>query len=694
MKLRQLELLSSSIFLLFFTILIVYLNFSLVRFLFEGQFNQNLASIEISYIQMAKFWVEGGGLWQPLWYLGYPWHVFYTPLLPFLEVILHNFLGFDFGQAYRVITAVAYSLVPISLYLFVWQITKSKTGAMVASLFYSFVPSIIAFIFPEVANDTLSGIFEPRRFTILVRWGEGPHTLALVFLPLFGAFLSKYFENAKFVYLLASSIFLGLIFLTNALVVWASLLLFLALVLSELCKPSAEAIKLIKNSLKIGLLTFGLIAFWYNLPFTTTFFAEGGGAFNNWLGMFPWGTLLLILVAVAVFFAVKKLASKVTGCTFAVFWFFMLFAFVYIYYASGEERLEFVPQVLRLNTEVDLALAVLVGVVVSSIFLFLNSQKSSLKIPAQIIGFTIIAFLVGALVFLGDKYAKVLPEFTKGLSESSVQSIENSAEFRTAKKLEGLVGGDQRVFVPGNYAFWLNYFVPISQIRGALFQSSVHFWPEHAYYQITNGSDANISLAWLKIANIGKLVYTTFASFEPYKDYKVGEGKFNSVLDEIGRENGDIYFDVPLKNDSLAKIVDYETLKAIKKPENAIDEQPIFAYVAELEKHAERRLEVDKITNSHLRISGEIDDGEAVLVQQTYDSGWDVKDSGWDVKRDSFDFILLIPKNAGDFEIDLVYGKPFSVYLGYLISLGTIGWVVFRFRKTKIVKAGFEHVTN
>jgi len=687
MKLRQLELLSSSIFLLFSTILIVYLNFSLVRFLFEGQFNQNLASIEISYIQMAKFWVEGGGLWQPLWYLGYPWHVFYTPLLPFLEVVLHNFLGFDFGQAYRVISAVAYSLVPISLYLFVWQITKSKTGAMVASLFYSFVPSIIAFIFPEVANDTLSGILEPRRFTILVRWGEGPHTLALVFLPLFGAFLSKYFENAKFVYLLASSIFLGLIFLTNALVVWAALLLFLALILSELCKPSTEAIKLIKNSLKIGLLTFGLIAFWYNLPFTTTFFAEGGNAFNNWLGMFPWGTLLLILVAVAVFFAVKKLASKITGGTFAAFWFLMLFAFVYIYYASGEERLEFVPQVLRLNTEVDLALAILVGVIVSNTFLYLNSQKNSFKIPAQIFGLTIVAFLVGALIFLGGKYAKVLPEFAKPLSESSVQSIENSAEYQTAKKLESLVRGDQRVFVPGNYAFWLNYFVPISQIRGALFQSSVHFWPEHAYYQITNGNDANISLAWLKIANIGKLVYTTFASSEPYKDYKVGEGKFNSTLSEIERENGDIFYDVPLKNETLAKIVDYEALKAIKKPENAIDEEPIFAYVAALEKHAERRLEVDKITNGHLRINGEVDDGEAVLVQQTYDRGWDVKDSGWDVKRDSFDFILLIPKNAGNFEIDLVYGKPFSVYLGYLISLGTIIWVILRARKGKIFKS-------
>ena len=66
------------------------LNYSIIKYFFQGEFSQNIASIEISYVQMAKFWAEGGGMWQPLWYLGYPWHVFYTPILPFLEVILHQ----------------------------------------------------------------------------------------------------------------------------------------------------------------------------------------------------------------------------------------------------------------------------------------------------------------------------------------------------------------------------------------------------------------------------------------------------------------------------------------------------------------------------------------------------------------------------------------------------------------------------
>src|SRR3972149_7086568 len=223
-------------------VVIAYLNFLLIRYHFLGEFNQNLSSIEISYIQMAKFTIEGGSLWPPLWYLGYPWHVFYTPLLPILEVLFHQLFNFSFAHAYRVLTGIGYVLVPLSLYLFVWQITKSKTGAIVSALMYSLAPSLISIIFSEVGADTLSGLLEPRRFTILVRWGEGPHTFALFFLPLFGLFLSRFLEKSKFVGLVAASFFLGLAVLTNAIVLWGAILLLLAFFLSETAPRSADYI--------------------------------------------------------------------------------------------------------------------------------------------------------------------------------------------------------------------------------------------------------------------------------------------------------------------------------------------------------------------------------------------------------------------------------------------------------------------
>ena len=72
---------------------------------------------------------------------------------------------------------------------------------------------------------------------------------------------------------------------------------------------------------------------------------------------------------------------------------------------------------------------------------------------------------------------------------------------------------------------------------------------------MTNGPDADISLAWLKIANVGKLVYTTIGSAEVYKDYKVPVEKFRAIGKEISTENGDIYFDIPLKNKSRHKVI-------------------------------------------------------------------------------------------------------------------------------------------
>lgn len=675
---------AKNIFSLLITIVLVffigYLNFVIIRNQFVGEFSQNMGSIEISYIQMAKFWVESGGAgWQPLWYLGYPWHVFYTPLLPFLEVVLHIVSGFSFGHAYRVITAVGYILVPVTTFLFVWQISKSRTGAFVAGLFYTFVPSLIALAFGQVAQDNLSGSLEPRRFAILVRWGEGPHTLALAFLPLFGVFLSKYFESGKLRDLFLASLFLGLVAMTNAIAVWAAFLLSLSFLLAEVSGSKSDLIEVVKKIAKVGFVTFGLIGFWYNLPFLGTFFREGGGALSNWTMLFPWTFVAIFAIGVVIFGVISKLTRNLPGLAFALYWFIGFFLIVYIYYASGEDRLEYVPQALRLNTEVDLALGILIGVVISNGFLYFRAKIGKVKILSTIAAFAIVLVPIVLMIPKARQLIVDLPLHALPLEMSNIGSIERTKEYKVAKTLKGMVEGtDQRVFVPGNYGFWLNYFEPIPQIRGALFQSSTHFWPDHVYWQVTNGLDGQIALAWLSIANIGELVYGS----ELFGDYKVPKDKFEAILEpKLTNEYGDIFYSVPLKNDSLAKAVDYKALLAIAKPTNAIDEKPIFDYVSQLERNSGQKLKVEKVSNSHLKISGKLKNGQGILVQQTYDSGWHA--SKWKVKRDNFDFMVLVPeasKFPGDefaaFVVDLKYSKPPAVYLGYLITLITIGFLI------------------
>jgi len=294
--------------------------------------------------------------------------------------------------------------------------------------------------------------------------------------------------------------------------------------------------------------------------------------------------------------------------------------------------------------------------------------------------------------------AKVMPKWTESL-EATGRKLEDTAEFKVAKWLQDNTPDGTRVVAPGNYGFFLNYFVNVPQLRGALYQSSTHEWPDHIYYQLTNGKDAQISAAWLKIGNISNLVYTTGASAEVYKDYKVPAEKFDSILRRAEEKNGDIYYQVPLKNPVLAKLVDLAPLENLKKPFNAIDEEPIFSYLSWIEEKSDSKLELQKIANNKYKISGNVEQGEGILVQITHDAGWDTQCKApaegearqgrqsakckVKIKKDPLGFILLEPKTAGEQEILLQHGFSLQVWFGWLVTAATIGILGAKFLKSR-----------
>lgn len=664
--------------------IIIILNYFLIWPQFHGIHTQHIDSIEISYIQMAKFLSDlaGHASWQPFWYFGFPMYVFYTPLLPFAELILGKLTGIEFATAYRILTGTAYIIGPASLYFFVWRLTKRKIGGMVAAAAYSFLPTIFAAVFNDVKGDYLATILEPRRYTIFIRWGEGPHIFSLVFVPLAGLFYIKSLESGRLRDAVLAAFFLTLIAISNPIGLWAAGLLIFAILLGNLVK--GEALKLITISGKVALITLGFSAFWYNPSFISSFFKEGGGAVNNWLAAGIWGVFVIIGVGFGVFWLTKKVLSKVEGLGTA-FWFFAFtFLIVFVYYKSGEARIELVPQALRLNTEVDLALSVILGVVSSASFAFFWTNRFSwLKLFAPVLPGILLVGILTRYPILASK----LPAPAKSL-EAAGKNVQSLAEFRVAKKLEQLVGNEQtRVVAPGNYGFWLNYFTPIPQLRGALFQSSIHHWPDHIYYQVANGKDAAISLAWLKIGNISHLVYTTGVSAETYKDYKVPTEKFDSVLVRVDEDHGDIYYQVPLKNSIPAKLVSLAGMKNLKVPFNAIDEEPIFSYLSWMEEKSDKKLSFEKINNTTYKISGRVIKGEGILVQDSFHSGWTAKledrgqipgSNNLKIKKDPLGFMVIIPKSEGEQTIILQHGTVWQVWFGWSVTAATLGIIIWK----------------
>ncbi len=665
-----------------FPLVLLWVGYSHVGPLFGGEFTQQLGSIEVSYIQMAQF-IEKSlphFLWQPLWYLGYPMEVLYTPLVPFFEFFAHHLFTWSFSHAYRVLTAFSYAGALVTLYFFCRTLFKNSAAAFISSLSYGLLPSVMAFLNEGVASDRfLEKLIEPRRFTILVRWGEGPHIVALFFLPLSGLFLIKFLRGGNRWSLVFGACATALVFLTNSIGAWGFVLLSFTLLVGELVENFHLWKNLVLRFFSYVVLAYGLVAFWFNPLFLSSFFREGGGALGYWRNQFPWGWLLLLFILLIYCFICRKLVSKASGFTASLLFFLMMFGLVNAYYSSGFEKLELVPQVLRLTTEVDIGAVMVIGALVSIIG-YIGLRKSYWLY----LGMMGIALIISLILYLPRQlqFAKELPQYTQPL-ESTGRTLADTPEYQVAQKLAQKVSGGERVLAPGNYGFFLNYFVDVPQLRGALFQSSIHPWPDHIYYQMTNGKDADISLAWLKIANVGWVVFN--GPREIFRDYKISSGKFLDIADLTETSWGDEYYKVKLTNNSLAKAVSTQ-LMDVKTPVNAIDKMPIFSYQDILDTQ-KNFLTIENPKNGSYKITGDVGEEEIVLVQYAYTPGWKAKDSlgrNLEVKKDPLGFIVVKPKNAGTVEIDLKLQRTWRTWVGWILTGLTFAvslFILFSLRK-------------
>lgn len=643
----------------------------------SGWFNQsgpaNIGSIEVSYVSMGRFLSDFGfPNFAPFWYFGFPFHIFYTPLLPFLEYLIHTLAGMPLWQTYRLLTGLGYIIAPISLFLLGWQLSRKVVGGLLAGIAYSVLPTVFYFILPsgEVASDRLSEAFwDPRRFTILVRWGEGPHTLSLIFVPLVGVFFAKFLKKRSFLNLLLTAILLVLTGLTNAIGLFAALLLMASMAFVYFVQSKQDKLDTLKSFLILGLISFGLISFWYNLIFISTFFREGSSSGGILSSLFPWGWVGIVLALCLVYFLIKNFIKSFAIAT-AGLWFMVLFSVVSTYYLSAPpdesyRRLELLPQALRYNIEVDMSLSLLLGVLGAGL-VGLFSRKFRFF---EVLGFGLsVGVALLAILYIAD----YIPIAQKQSYQSVDLNLSREKEVATWLSTNADYKKGERVFVPGNYGFYLNYFSNTWQLRGALYQASDNHFPEHIYYQLANGTDPEISSAWFRAANIKYFVITGPSSLELYKEVKNPE-RF-SGFEKVSEEKGDTIYQIPLKNDSPVKVVSIARLKSLVVPKKGDDKKNLLAYTSWIEENLSDSLSFSAINNDTYQINGSVSQGQGILVQMTGGSGWRATDSNGHsvtIKSDPLGFMVLEPM-AGLAQIRLHRDKPWQIWLGYFITALTI----------------------
>ncbi|OGM27026.1 hypothetical protein A2627_02555 [Candidatus Woesebacteria bacterium RIFCSPHIGHO2_01_FULL_39_28] len=658
-------------------VIIGFVNFQIIStWMNGGNGPANVGSIEVSYVSMARFLGDFGfRSWAPFWYLGFPYHLFYTPFLPYLIFLLNKIISMPLWEGYRFLTGLSYILAPISLFFLGWTLSKRFIGGLLSGILYSVAPTIFYFFDKGVLGDRISAqFFDPRRFTILVRWGEGPHTLSLVFLPLAGVFFARYLRKSRFMDLTLASFFLGLTALSNALGMFAALLLTGSIFFARSAVVrTKDLFKVLLSLILVLVLALGLISLWYNFSFIKNFFGEGQGTASILIALFPWGWVAILLGA-GIFHIVFKKVIRDFGIASSLLWFLILFCVVLTYYKTGVELL---PQALRYNTEADMALSLLIGVLVGVI-----ARKLGQKHIAFEIFITVITFIT---IILGIVYIQPFIPIASKAGEAVVD-LGKGSEYKIAKWLDGHVDQKkgERVFIPGNYGFYLNFFTNVWQVRGGLFQAATHPWQNHIHFQLANGKDPELVLAWLTIVNVKYAVVTTPASMELYKETKNLE-RFETFPISL-EQSGDVIYEVPLKRSSLAKPVNLKLLASpaggLKSPKRADDKAPILAYADWVENSSLNETTFEVVNNDNYKIKGSVASGEGILVQMTADPGWQAKDqygNKLQIQKDPLGFFVINTPRPGDISISLKRGRTWDEWLGYILTLITIiGMVLWK----------------
>ena len=647
------------------------LNVALVLPLFQGGYTRFTGSIESAFITDARFISEHGlfTTWNPLWYLGFPFHLFYTPLLTYLAAMFHSLLpDLSIPSAYRATSALCYALGPVTLFFFTRYLTRRVLTALICAIGYSVLPSAV-YLIPGLYNDAAQFGYAPWQLVVMVKYGEGPHIASLTVTPLAALFFLRALRQpSAFGYVLAG-LAIALVALINWIGLFALALILLVLLLSEALLGQV-LLKLARASLCIAI-AYGLSAFWYNISFIRPSLAFGGEGLLLDAPHIPIILGVVLIYALAIFLSNKPEAQ---AQTVVGLW---LLAFGTIVLARQYLGISLAPQPIRYTPELSMGAILAAALVLTRIHDLVGARLATTLRP----------ILVGTfLVVLVATMAYVSQPFLLQGGRSALLPHENfgsTSEYRVAQWLSEH-GGGEPAYATGSHAFWLNVETDVPQLRGGTDQGATNPWWAHASYQINTGEDGDLAVLWLRALGIRWLVVNYPESTDAYKDYAFPH-KFDALLPRRYLAEGTAIFEVPLARPGMVQVVDARRMSGLQPIRDALDVENLSAYVDAVDSLADIAPAVYQRPHpSLIEIDAELAEGQSLLVRTTFDRSWTARVDGQPARitPDVVGFMLVEVPAPGYHHIRLEHVMGLDVLIGYLISgltvLGFAGYFVWR----------------
>jgi hypothetical protein len=636
--------------------IIFILNAIVCARLFVTEYTAYFGSVEGSFIALTRAmanlsWTAG---WWPLWNNGMPFENTYFPFLPALSGATSALTGWSPALAFHFVSAIAFSLGPVALFLFAHTISKDLPRSFFAGLIYSlFSPACL--LVSQLAADS-GGINAHRRLFCLVFWGETPHTVGLSIIPVTLALVFLYAQRRTPLTGIAAALAMGATVLTNS---FATVTLFFGVVCMLMSEVIPWSAKTVVRLAVLAIAAYALISPW--LPpsllylIATNPMKEGYTATTGReLGI---GLLVAGTIALAIFARAKGFAPQTR---FAILLGWLTITPTLMFYWAGWNPL---PQSARYQLELDMMIALLIaGAIPASVL-----AKRTVWIAIAVACF-------GQAVLMRD-YADKL-----------IQPANPAAqiEYRIAKAFEHLVP-NQKVMTGGSALFWLNVFTDQPQVDGGHTPTAPNLEQMIAAFTIYEGTkfgakEGEIAILWLKAFGARALAVSEETGKQTLKAVHKPH-QFQGLLPELWREGGDVIYGVPSKDLSIARVIPAQSLVK-KPPTDGLDTKELVGFVAALEDPTMPPANLKWESWGKATITANMAKGQVIAIQMNHDKGWTVTNGR--IVKDGLGLLAIEPESSGPVTVTLEYTGSTErtlVRAASIVSMLAAGvWIGFRRR--------------
>ncbi|MCC6539120.1 MAG: hypothetical protein IT162_16330 [Bryobacterales bacterium] len=632
-------------------------------------------SIEGGYASMARFVSEHPNPfgWNPLQYRGLPTHDWYLPLVPYTGAAAIKLLpALKPEHAYRLVVVTLTCLGPVTLFLFLASLTRTRLWPALTALVYSLC-SVGYLIYPAVKADQ-GFTYVPWRIQVLVKYGEGPHNVGLMLLPLalLACWRAATWRSHASVVLAAA--LLALVTLSNGVaaiaLAWCVLMMLLAGAVSR-----AETGFRGRRLLAAAGLAYLLAAFWLTPRYSgTVVFNWPTDAFGYQVDSLKY----LLAAGLAVLpLSLAALFRRRPQQYVLLYLLLCLAGFAWIVSIHYWWRIDVIPEARRYAIEVELFLLAACGEWLRRVAPGEAGRRRDWTLVAA--GFLFAFVSAQPWAYLSRTWIMLRPE-----------PRANTIEYQVAERVAALQP-QGRVFAPGGTRFRLNSWFLLPQLGGTFESGLRNRGALHLWYQIQKGMErpkeerGRDAVNMLRAAGVEYAIIHGPKSREHWRDVWDPE-LITPHLETVWREGDDGIYRIPFRG--LANFVrdaEFPPGLAVAKHSGYI--QP---YVEAMDAPDRPAVATQWHGPNEIELrSPSVPAGLRLTLRVSYDAPWSASQDGVAIPL-TMDYLgnMLLAPRATDRPsvIRLRFGAPLQQVAGTVVSLLAAGGclaVVMRERRRR-----------